>query len=81
MEMFGYRTKIAKYLALPKYIKSNRNASNDALDNIEAAVINTSTRAKAYIKFNGNLSGGIYPLWVKDKDGYPCDFDVDKMKN
>jgi len=41
---------------------------------IENAIINNVARARAYSKYNGNLSGGMYPSWNEKKDGSPCDF-------
>jgi len=54
---------------------------NDAGDKIERAVVNTRARVLAYIKYSGNLSGAILPSWDTKKNGTPCDFDINKLKN
>lgn len=38
------------------------------------AVINNWVRAAAYARYNGNLGGGMYSLWVSEQHGNPCPF-------
>lgn len=45
-------------------------------DTEEDAIVNDVARARAYIKYNGNLSGGMYPLWNDSRMGNPCDFEI-----
>ena len=32
-------------------------------------ILNSGPRLKAYIKYNSNLSGGVYSLWDEEQDG------------
>ena len=40
---------------------------------------NTKERVKAYLQFNGALSGGVYGSSADDWNAKACDFDVDKL--
>ena len=44
------------------------------VEEIENFVLNNSKRIRAYVKYNSNLSGGIYSLWDYEKQGNPCPF-------
>ena len=41
-------------------------------------IVNTYARTKAYIRFNGNASGGVFSGWNEEKLGNSCDFEVEK---
>lgn len=43
---------------------------------LEKVILNSGPRLKAYIKYNSNLSGGVYSLWDEERDGNPCPNEV-----
>lgn len=46
---------------------------------IESFVVNSTKRARAYNRYNGKLSGGVYPSIAPDIS--KCNFDPSKMRN
>ncbi len=47
------------------------------ISDIEDAIVNTIRRARAYNKFNANCSGGIFESWDEQKQGPPCEFELE----
>jgi hypothetical protein len=42
------------------------------IEELESAILNSSARIKAYLRFNKNLGGGVYYLWNEETQGDPC---------
>ena len=54
--------------------KKSRNDMFE-LSDLEDELLSTSSRLKSDSKFNGFLSGGVYPPWTIEKNGNPCPFE------
>ncbi len=78
------RKELGAATACNSYFEEGSYAFNDSIlinnyINLADIQINTKPRVRAYLKYNRQLSGGVYRLTPLSESKNKCDFDVDTL--